>query len=42
MKSRKTTPPLRKCKIRISLNKFESIRMSIPVYGFETFVHSLN
>jgi|GEM_PF-944759 len=42
MKDKKRTPNLRKCKIRINVQKFESIRMSLPVYGFEQFQHCLN
>lgn len=39
---KRNTPRLRKCKIRINLRKFESIRMTFPSYGFEVFLHCLN
>lgn len=42
MKSKKPNPPLRKCKVRINVQRFESIRLSLPIYGFEVFQHSLN
>jgi hypothetical protein len=39
---KKHTPRVRKCKVRINLKKFESIRLALPEYGYQVFLHCLN